>query len=121
MLAGHWRYAHINAIRGDGINPGLLDMSGVASEAAVRLTTGRIDETAGLNWLSTQILGSISPALCLPWILDIDVTVKPLYGHQQWCRSWLQSAETQSPQPRLSQLVCRQPAHQPRCRSAPRQ
>jgi hypothetical protein len=29
------------------------------------------------------MLGSISPALCLPWILDIDVTVKPLYGHQQ--------------------------------------
>jgi hypothetical protein len=21
VLAGHWRYAHINAIRGDGINP----------------------------------------------------------------------------------------------------
>ncbi len=35
------------------------------------------------HWLSTQILGSISPAPGLPWILDIDVTVKPLYGHQQ--------------------------------------
>jgi hypothetical protein len=32
---------------------------------------------------STEILGSISPALSLPWILDIDVTVKPLYGHQE--------------------------------------
>ena len=46
------------------------------------------EETAGLDWLSTQILGCISPALGLPWILDIDVTVKPLYGHQlpryQW-------------------------------------
>ncbi len=40
-------------------------------------------KSAGLDWLSTQILGSISPALGLPWILDIDVTVKPLYGHQQ--------------------------------------
>lgn len=83
VLAGHWRYAHINAIRGDGINPGLLGMSGVASEDAVRLAMGRINETTGLDWLSTQILGSISPALGLPWILDIDVTVKPLYGHQQ--------------------------------------
>ena len=77
VLAGHWRYAHINAIRGDGINPGLLGMSGVVSEDAVRLAMGRIEETAGLDWLSSQILASISPALCLPWILDIDVTVKP--------------------------------------------
>jgi hypothetical protein len=83
VLAGHWRYAHINAIRGDGINPGLLGMSGVASEDAIRLAMGRIDETIGLDWLSTQILASISPAFGLPWILDIDVTVKPLYGHQQ--------------------------------------
>jgi len=79
----HWRYAHIDAIRGDGINPGLLGMSGVCSKDAVRLAMGRIDETAGIDWLSTQILASISPALGLPWILDIDVTIKPLYGHQQ--------------------------------------
>ena len=26
VLAGHWRYAHISAIRGDGVNPGLLGM-----------------------------------------------------------------------------------------------
>lgn len=82
-LAGHWRYAHINAIRGDGINPGLMGIKGVVSEDAVRLGIGRIDETVGLDWLSTQILASISPALGLPWIPDIDVTVKPLYGHQQ--------------------------------------
>jgi hypothetical protein len=83
VLSGHWRYAHINGLRGDGINPGLLGMSGTVSEDAVRLAMTRIEENAGLDWLSTQILSSISPALGLPWILDIDVTVKPLYGHQQ--------------------------------------
>src|SRR5258707_8386839 len=36
VLAGHWRYAHINAIRGDGINPELLGMTRVASEDSVR-------------------------------------------------------------------------------------
>jgi hypothetical protein len=30
VLAGHWRYAHINAIRGDGVNPELLGMSSAA-------------------------------------------------------------------------------------------
>jgi len=83
VLAGHWRYAHINGLRGDGINPGLLGMNGVVSEDAVRLAMARIPEVAGLDWISTQVLGSISPALGLPWILDIDVTVKPLYGRQQ--------------------------------------
>ena len=83
VLAGLWRYAQINAIRGDRINPGLLGMSGVASEDAVRLAMGRIDEKPGLDWLSIQILASISPAFGFPWIPDIDVTVKPRYGHQQ--------------------------------------
>jgi hypothetical protein len=44
VLAGHWRYAHINALRGDGINPGLLGMRGTVSEDAVRLAMGRIEE-----------------------------------------------------------------------------
>jgi len=83
VLAGHWRYAHINGVRGDGVNPGLLGMSGTVSEDTVRGAMYRIKEEAGLDWLSTEILGSISPALGLPWILDIDVTVKPLYGHQE--------------------------------------
>ena len=26
VLSGHWRYAHISAVRGDGVNPELLGM-----------------------------------------------------------------------------------------------
>ena len=83
VLSGHWRYAHINGVRGDGVNPGLLGMDSTVSEDAVRLAMGRMDEEEGLAWLSQQITSSIAPVLVLPWILDIDVTVKPLYGHQQ--------------------------------------
>jgi len=68
VLCGHWRYAHINAVRGDGINPGLLGMARTVSEDAVRLGIGRIEEEPGLDWLCDQILGSISPALGMPWI-----------------------------------------------------
>lgn len=42
VLSGHRRYAHINGVRGDGINPGLLGMSGTVSEDAVRLAMYRI-------------------------------------------------------------------------------
>lgn len=83
VLCGHWRYSHINGIRGDGVNPGLLGMRGTVSEDAVRMAMRRMDETSGLDWLSSQISSSIAPALGLPWILDIDVTVKPLYGRQE--------------------------------------
>jgi hypothetical protein len=83
VLRGHWRYAHINGIRGDGVNPGLPGMGGTVSEDVVRMAMRRINETTGQNWLSSHILNSIAPALSLPWILDIDVTVKPLYGRQE--------------------------------------
>lgn len=83
VLCGHWRYAHINSVRGDGINPSLLGMDHTVSEDTVRAALKRVEETAGLAWLRTEILECISPALELGWILDIDTTVKPLYGHQQ--------------------------------------
>ena len=38
------RMWEFDAVRGDGINPGLLGMSGTVSEDAVRLGIGRIDE-----------------------------------------------------------------------------
>src|SRR5580698_3728653 len=83
VLAGHWRYAHINAIRGDGINPGLLGMSGVASEDSVRRAMKAMDEVASGAWMKRHLKASYEPLLQEPWVLDVDTTVKPLYGHQQ--------------------------------------
>jgi Transposase DDE domain group 1 len=83
VLAGHWRYAHINAIRGDGINPELLGMTGVASEDSVRRAMKAMDETASREWLKVHLKASYEPLLEEPWVLDVDTTVKPLYGHQQ--------------------------------------
>lgn len=38
ILAGHQRYAHVTALGGDGVNPGLLGMNRVISEDALRRT-----------------------------------------------------------------------------------
>ena len=51
---------------------------GTVSEDAVRLGMRRMEEKAGLHWISTQILGCISLMFVLPWSLDIEVTVRPL-------------------------------------------
>ena len=83
ILAGHQRYAHISALRGDTINPPLLGMSAVVSEDSVRGNLGKMDETAGVEWLQDHLSYCVAPLLNEPWILDVDVTVKPLYGHQE--------------------------------------
>jgi hypothetical protein len=44
LLAGHWRYAQIGAIRGDGVNPGLPGMTKVASEDSVRRAMKALDK-----------------------------------------------------------------------------
>jgi hypothetical protein len=83
ILCGHRRYAHISALRGDTINAPLLGMEKVVSEDSVRATLLKIDEAAGVAWLQNNLLPITEPLLGEPWILDIDVTVKPIYGHQE--------------------------------------
>ena len=83
VLAGHYRYAHITTLRCDAVNPRLLGMRKVVSEDAVRRGLTKIDEAAGLTWLETHLDYCVRPLLTEPWILDIDSTVKPLYGHQE--------------------------------------
>ncbi len=36
-----------------------------------------------MDWLDQRLSDSVTPLLDVPWILDIDTTVKPLYGRQQ--------------------------------------
>jgi hypothetical protein len=83
ILAGHKRYAHVTSIRSDGVNPSLLGMSKVVSEDALRRGLAKIDEEAGVAWLREHLERSVLPLLKAPWILDIDTTVKPLYGKQE--------------------------------------
>lgn len=83
ILAGHKRYAHVTVIRGDGVNPGLLEMNKVISEDALRRALSAIPEDKGLTWLDRHLSDSVIPLLDVPWILDIDTTVKPLYGKQE--------------------------------------
>ena len=83
ILSGHWRYAHASTIRADGVNPGLLGMSGVVAEDTLRRGLKAIDEDPGVGWLCDHIGHTVLGLLYAPWILDVDVTVKPLYGKQQ--------------------------------------
>jgi hypothetical protein len=83
VLAGHWRYAHISALRSDGVNPELLGMTKVASEDSVRRALLALQEEESASWLKQHLKASYEPLLEEPWALDVDTTVKPLYGHQE--------------------------------------
>lgn len=83
VLAGHKRYAHITCVRADGVNPALLGMTKVVSEDAVRRALARIDVAEGAAWLYRHLDYVYRPLLSEPWILDVDTTIKPIYGRQE--------------------------------------
>ena len=83
VLAGHRRYAHITALRCDPVNPPLLGMKKVVSEDAVRRGLKKMNEAKGLGWLQNHLDYCTTPLLGEPWVLDMDSTVKTLYGHQE--------------------------------------
>lgn len=82
ILAGHKRYAHITGLRGDALSPQILGMNSVVSEDSLRRALERMSAKQSQDWLTPQLLCSVQAALHTPWILDIDTTIKPLYGKQ---------------------------------------
>lgn len=83
ILAGQNRYAHVAGLRADTVNPQGLGMRKVCSEDSVRRAFAEIDPQDCAAWQSGALQASWRPALRHPWILDLDVTVKPIYGRQE--------------------------------------
>ena len=83
VLAGHNRYAHMTALRFDTVTPPLLGMSKVVSEDSARRCLEKIDQLAGRTWLRAHLRACWEPLLYEPWVLDIDTTIKTIYGKQE--------------------------------------
>ena len=60
-----------------------LGMNKVVSEDALRWALERIDEAASTAWMRPALMHSVREALDKPWVLDIDASIKPLYGRQE--------------------------------------
>lgn len=99
ILDGQRRYAHITGLRGDSVAPGILGMKKIVSDESLRralkhlapaLERGPEQERPAreaqlaktTDWMDRALAESTRAALAIGWILDIDSTVKPLYGHQ---------------------------------------
>ncbi len=83
VLSGHKRYAHMTTLMSDKVNSKLLGMNKVVSDDSARRALKKINEKLGIDWLQQHLYSCYSPLLNTPWILDADVTVKPLYGNQE--------------------------------------
>lgn len=83
VLAGHKRYAHVTTIRSDSVTPALLGMQRVRSEDAVRRAFRQGEAGPYEEWMQKHLESTYEELLDEPWILDMDATVKPLYGHQE--------------------------------------
>jgi hypothetical protein len=83
VLAGQWRYAHISGLRGDGVNPELLGMRKVMSEDSARRAFKQAKPEETRQWLKQHLRQTYEPLLEHAWVMDLDSTVKPLYGKQE--------------------------------------
>jgi hypothetical protein len=83
VLNGQTRYAHINALRGDRVGAEVLGIESIVSEDSVRRAFKRGTPEAWDTWLTVQERAVYEPLLTEAYVLDIDNTVKPLYGHQE--------------------------------------
>lgn len=102
VTTGQSRYAHITGVRGDTVTPEILGFEKLASEDTVRRFMGALvghsihladkDEEArdrakavedAARWSKKHLVASVLPLFDQDWILDMDVTIKPLYGFQE--------------------------------------
>ena len=83
VLSGQKRYSHITSIRQDAVNPALLGMKKVLSEDSARRAFQKIDSKECEKWQQKHLKNCYEPLLFEEWILDVDTTIKPLYGHQE--------------------------------------
>ena len=121
ILAGHNRYAHITGLRGDAVSPQILGMDKIISEDALRRSLSRMSAEQSQTWLAPQLLGSVQAALNTPWILDIDTTIKPLYGKQSGAEVSYNPHKPGRPSHALHTLLGGQSAPRTRCGGLPRQ
>ncbi|MEO8351385.1 MAG: hypothetical protein ABI680_06610 [Chthoniobacteraceae bacterium] len=105
ILCGQWRYAHLSAVRFDPVNPALLGMEKVVSEDSARRFLRAMSPEQSGAWLRGQLGACYGALLAEPWVLDVDTTIKPIYGHQDAAKKGYNPDPAGTPEFGLSQLL----------------
>lgn len=88
VLEGQSRYAHMASLANAQLDAQVLGMEKIPSEDSVRAALIRLVDPKGNPQAARLWLDGCFDQLCegclqAPWVLDVDVTVKPLYGKQE--------------------------------------
>lgn len=83
VLVGHKRYCNIEQLYGDKVCAEVLGLSKLCSDDSSRRGVKRMDESEALSWLDQSLKDSYGPMIQRPWILDLDSTVKTIFGNQE--------------------------------------
>ena len=83
VLSGHKRYCHSATLYGDEIAAGLLGLSKIVSHDSLSRALKKMDEAEAEEWLHAHLLRKTEPLLQHAYVLDIDATVKTVYGSQE--------------------------------------
>ena len=83
VLSGHTRYSHITTVKTDTVNAPLLGMTKIVSEDSARRALVKMPEDKSKVWLQEGLKNCYSEVLHISWVLDVDTTVKCLYGKQE--------------------------------------
>ncbi|MFN0186749.1 MAG: hypothetical protein ACKVQR_23295 [Aquabacterium sp.] len=60
-----------------------MGLRGMVSEDSVRRALAAMVPVASEPWMRGALMSSVREALDRPWVLDMDATIKPLYGRQE--------------------------------------
>ena len=100
ILDGQCRYSHVASLRGDAVAAQILGMSRIVGDESLRRGLAQIAPPSkakhsdlqrqeqewqvelATQWMNHALFESVRYALDTPWILDIDTTIKTLFGHQ---------------------------------------
>ncbi|MGB0717875.1 MAG: transposase [Alphaproteobacteria bacterium] len=90
VLSGQTRYAHMASLANAQLDAQTLGMEKIPSEDSTRSALkklvgmdGAVDKLETQRWMRGCFDQLQSGCLEVPWVLDIDVTVKPIYGKQE--------------------------------------
>jgi len=84
FLCGNRRYAHLAAFREDRVLAQLCGVSRFVSSSSARRALARVPwDGVGSEWIQRNLAKTWERLLNEHWLLDIDVQVKPLFGHQE--------------------------------------
>ena len=73
----------VDLFRGDAVAAKALGLRGMVSEDSVRRALAAMKPAASEPWMRSALMSSVRQALDRPWVLDLDATIKPLYGRQE--------------------------------------